>query len=60
VNKVGHDSRFDEVKHQPLRFFVFWTLQVRVLLVRAWLGMRRASWARAGRSSALALALVLV
>ena len=29
VWKTGHDSRFDEVKHQPGRFWVFWTLQVR-------------------------------
>lgn len=27
VNKTGHDSRFDEAKHDPAKFFVFWTLQ---------------------------------
>jgi steroid 5-alpha reductase family enzyme len=27
VWKVGHDSRFDEAKHQPLKFWVFWTMQ---------------------------------
>jgi steroid 5-alpha reductase family enzyme len=27
VHKTGGDSRFDEFKHQPLRFFVSWTLQ---------------------------------
>ena len=28
VWKVGHDSRFDEAKHKPLTFFVYWTMQV--------------------------------
>lgn len=27
VWKVGHDSRFDERKHQPLTFWVYWTIQ---------------------------------
>lgn len=27
VHKTGGDSRFDEFKHQPARFFVSWTLQ---------------------------------
>lgn len=29
VFKTGGDSRFDEVKHQPAKFFVYWTMQVR-------------------------------
>lgn len=29
VMKTGGDSRFDEAKHQPLTFFVYWTMQVR-------------------------------
>ena len=33
ILKKGHDSRFDQVKHQPQRFFTFWMRQaVRVLL----------------------------
>jgi hypothetical protein len=28
VHKAGKDSRFDEVKHQPLNFLVFWVMQV--------------------------------
>lgn len=27
VHKVGKDSRFDEVKHQPLTFLVYWVMQ---------------------------------
>jgi steroid 5-alpha reductase family enzyme len=27
VHSQGGDSRFDEAKHQPLRFWVFWTMQ---------------------------------
>jgi len=27
VFKVGKDSRFDEVKKQPARFFIYWTIQ---------------------------------
>lgn len=27
VHKVGKDSRFDEVKHQPGTFFIYWTMQ---------------------------------
>ena len=29
IHKVGKDSRFDEVKHQPLTFLFFWVMQVR-------------------------------
>lgn len=36
VHKAGKDSRFDEVKHQPGMFFVYWTMQV-------WSGMFRYS-----------------
>ena len=28
VHKAGKDSRFDEVKHQPINFLVFWVMQV--------------------------------
>ena len=28
VWKTGHDSRFDEAKHQPFKFWVFFTMQV--------------------------------
>ncbi|KAK3331847.1 hypothetical protein B0T19DRAFT_414080 [Cercophora scortea] len=36
VLKKGHDSRFDETKHKPRRFFIFWMLQaVWVLLCTA-------------------------
>ena len=28
VHKIGKDSRFDEVKHQPGMFFVYWSMQV--------------------------------
>ncbi|KAK3682043.1 hypothetical protein B0T22DRAFT_493857 [Podospora appendiculata] len=36
VLKKGHDSRFDETKHKPRRFFIFWMLQaVWVLLCSA-------------------------
>eukprot|EP00983_Pelagomonas_calceolata_P087561 1156980-Pelagomonas_calceolata.AAC.7 len=28
IHKQGKDSRFDEVKHQPGMFFVYWTMQV--------------------------------
>jgi len=27
VHKTGKDSRFDEAKHQPLKFLVLWTMQ---------------------------------
>ena len=27
IHKAGKDSRFDEVKHQPLNFLVYWLLQ---------------------------------
>jgi steroid 5-alpha reductase family enzyme len=27
VHRVGHDSRFDEAKKQPLKYWVFWTMQ---------------------------------
>jgi steroid 5-alpha reductase family enzyme len=27
ISDSGHDSRFDEIKNQPLRFFMAWTLQ---------------------------------
>jgi steroid 5-alpha reductase family enzyme len=27
ISVSGHDSRFDEIKNQPLRFFMAWTLQ---------------------------------
>uniref|UniRef100_A0A383WPW5 Uncharacterized protein n=1 Tax=Tetradesmus obliquus TaxID=3088 RepID=A0A383WPW5_TETOB len=27
VFKTGHDSRFDEIKQQPFRFWIFWTMQ---------------------------------
>lgn len=27
VWKVGHDSRFDEAKHKPFTFWVYWTMQ---------------------------------
>ncbi|KIY96576.1 hypothetical protein MNEG_11386 [Monoraphidium neglectum] len=27
VWKVGHDSRFDEAKKQPFKFWIFWTMQ---------------------------------
>jgi len=30
VWKTGHDSRFDEAKHQPFKFWVYWTMQVRL------------------------------
>jgi hypothetical protein len=29
VHKQGGDSRFDEAKHKPLTFWVYWTMQVR-------------------------------
>ena len=29
IHKAGKDSRFDEVKHQPLNFLVYWLLQAR-------------------------------
>lgn len=29
IHKQGKDSRFDEVKHQPGMFFIYWTMQVR-------------------------------
>ncbi len=29
IHKQGKDSRFDEVKHQPGTFFVYWSMQVR-------------------------------
>jgi len=29
VWRTGHDSRFDEAKHQPFTFWVYWTMQVR-------------------------------
>jgi hypothetical protein len=28
VWKVGHDSRFDEAKHKPFTFWIYWTMQV--------------------------------
>lgn len=28
VWKTGHDSRFDEAKHQPFKFWIYWTMQV--------------------------------
>jgi steroid 5-alpha reductase family enzyme len=28
VVQTGGDSRFDEAKHQPGTFFVYWTMQV--------------------------------
>jgi steroid 5-alpha reductase family enzyme len=31
VWKTGHDSRFDEAKHQPFKFWIYWTMQVRTL-----------------------------
>ena len=27
ISRAGKDSRFDDMKHQPLRFFLAWTLQ---------------------------------
>jgi steroid 5-alpha reductase family enzyme len=27
VHKTGRDSRFDEAKHDPLKFLIFWTMQ---------------------------------
>jgi steroid 5-alpha reductase family enzyme len=27
ISRSGHDSRFDAIKHRPLRFFMAWTLQ---------------------------------
>ena len=27
ISRSGHDSRFDEIKNRPLRFFMAWTLQ---------------------------------
>jgi Protein of unknown function (DUF1295) len=32
--KAGGDSRFDEIKHQPTRFAVFWLGQGRMTLLR--------------------------
>jgi hypothetical protein len=29
VWKTGHDSRFDEAKHKPFKFWIYWTMQVR-------------------------------
>jgi len=28
IHRTGKDSRFDEVKHQPGMFFVYWSMQV--------------------------------
>jgi hypothetical protein len=28
VWKTGHDSRFDEAKHKPFTFWIYWTMQV--------------------------------
>lgn len=28
VFKTGHDSRFDEAKHKPFTFWIYWTMQV--------------------------------
>lgn len=40
ISKDGHDSRFDDIKHRPVRFFMAWTLQgLWVLLTAA------AAWA---------------
>ena len=30
IHKIGKDSRFDEVKHQPLIFLVDWVFQVKL------------------------------
>lgn len=27
IHRTGKDSRFDEVKHQPGMFFVYWSMQ---------------------------------
>ena len=29
IHKAGKDSRFDEVKNQPMRFLIYWVLQAR-------------------------------
>lgn len=34
VWKTGHDSRFDEAKHQPFKFWIYWTMQVCLRLVQ--------------------------
>jgi steroid 5-alpha reductase family enzyme len=35
VWKTGHDSRFDEAKHQPFKFWIYWTMQVCALVLGA-------------------------
>ena len=42
IHKVGKDSRFDEVKHQPLTFLFFWVMQVSVdrCVEEVWEGVR--------------------
>ena len=39
IRKAGKDSRFDEIKHRPARFFLAWTLQGLWVLLTAAAGL---------------------
>ncbi|MDJ0759025.1 MAG: DUF1295 domain-containing protein [Woeseiaceae bacterium] len=39
IRKAGKDSRFDEIKHKPARFFLAWTLQGLWVLLTAAAGL---------------------